>query len=56
MEELTLKSSPINLKIVEKPSVIPVLYKIMKELIIPKRNFMNIRDMGELLWTSKAAH
>lgn len=47
MKELTLKRSPVNVKIVEgSSSVISVLYKILKELM-PKRKSMNIRNVGE---------
>ena len=47
MKEFTLKRNPIDVTIVVKPSIIPLLYEIMKELIPKKKSMNTLRNVGE---------
>ena len=46
MKELTLERSPMNVKYVTKHSLIPVLFKNIKEHIL-ERSHTNVKNVGE---------
>lgn len=45
--ELTVVRNHMNVKIIGKPSVVPVLFKTMRPFIMESRP-MNVRHIGEL--------
>ena len=47
IKEFTLERNPIDVTIVVKPSIIPLLYEIMKELIPKKKSMNTLRNVGE---------